>query len=57
MEKIIPTTNRKTMEPTLETTFNYTAIVAPIAFFLGGIVIVLLLNKFIGKNQGPSKTL
>jgi hypothetical protein len=36
--------------------FNYTTIVAPVAFFIGGIFFVLLLNKFIGKNAGTKKT-
>jgi len=31
--------------------FNYTAIFAPLGFFLMGIVSVLLLNRFIGKSQ------
>lgn len=33
-------------------TFNYTTIFAPVAFFIGGIVLVLLLNRFIGKHAG-----
>lgn len=32
--------------------FNYTTIFAPLGFFLMGIVLVLLLNRFIGKSQG-----
>ena len=32
-------------------TFNYTAIFAPLGFFILGIVSVLLLNRFIGKSQ------
>jgi hypothetical protein len=32
-------------------TFNYTAIFAPLGFFIMGIVSVLLLNRFIGKSQ------
>ncbi|WP_278248902.1 hypothetical protein [Chlorobium sp. N1] len=43
------------MEQSAQTAFNYTAIFAPIAYFAGGIVVVLLLNKFIGKKQGPEK--
>jgi hypothetical protein len=35
----------------MESSFNYTTIFAPVAFFISGIVIVLLLNKFIGKSQ------
>lgn len=35
--------------------FNYTTIFAPVAFFFGGIFIVLLLNKFIGKHSGQQK--
>jgi hypothetical protein len=34
---------------------NYTTIIAPFAFFLGGILLVLALNKFIGKNSGQQK--
>jgi len=30
---------------------NYTTIFAPVAYFLGGILIVILLNKFIGKQK------
>jgi hypothetical protein len=35
--------------------FNYTTIFAPVAFFFGGILLVLLLNKFIGKHSGRQK--
>jgi len=31
--------------------FNYTTIFAPLGFYIGGIVLVLLLNRFIGKSQ------
>lgn len=40
----------------MQESFNYTTIVAPVAFFISGIFFVLLLNKFIGKNSGPKKT-
>ena len=33
------------------TTFNYTTIIAPVAFFLAGIVLVIVLNKFIGQGK------
>jgi formate/nitrite transporter FocA (FNT family) len=36
---------------TMTDTFNYTTIFAPLGFFIGGIFLVLLLNKFIGKSQ------
>jgi len=36
--------------------FNYTTIFAPVGFFFGGILVVLLLNKFIGKQSSPQKT-
>lgn len=39
----------------MQESFNYTTIVAPVAFFISGIFIVLLLNKFIGKNSGQKK--
>ena len=32
---------------------NYTTLFAPVLFFLGGVAIVMLINKFIGKQ--PSK--
>jgi len=32
-------------------TFNYTTIFAPLGFFIMGIVLVTLLNRFIGKSQ------
>jgi hypothetical protein len=31
--------------------FNYTTIFAPLGFFIMGIVVVLLLNRFIGKSR------
>lgn len=36
--------------------FNYTTIFAPVGFFFGGILLVLLLNKFIGKHSGEQKS-
>lgn len=39
----------------MQESFNYTTIVAPVVFFISGIFIVLLLNKFIGKNSGQKK--
>jgi len=39
----------------MQETFNYTTIVAPVVFFISGIFIVLILNKFIGKNPGEKK--
>lgn len=35
--------------------FNYTTIIAPIGFFFGGILVVLLLNRFIGKHSSQQK--
>ena len=32
-------------------TFNYTTIFAPLGFFITGILLVTLLNRFIGKSQ------
>ncbi len=32
-------------------TFNYTTIFAPLGFFIMGILLVALLNRFIGKSQ------
>jgi len=32
-------------------TFNYTTIFAPLGFFIMGILLVTLLNRFIGKSQ------
>jgi hypothetical protein len=37
-------------------TFNYTTIFAPVGFFFGGILLVLLLNKFIGKHSSQQKS-
>lgn len=37
--------------PTMTDPFNYTTIFAPLGFFIGGIILVLLLNRFIGKSQ------
>lgn len=34
--------------------FNYTTILAPLGFFFMGIVLVLMLNKFIGKSQNKN---
>jgi len=36
------------------TMFNYTTIIAPVAFFLGGIILVMGLNKFIGQGKKKS---
>ncbi len=33
------------------TVVHYTTIIAPVAFFLGGIVMIILLNKFIGQGK------
>jgi hypothetical protein len=38
------------------TVFNYTTIFAPVGFFLGGVLIVILLNKFIGKGSDAKKS-
>lgn len=35
----------------MEAPINYTTLFAPVAFYLSGIVIVFLLNKFIGKQK------
>lgn len=35
--------------------FNYTTIIAPVAYFILGIFIVLGLNRFIGKNSPEKK--
>ncbi len=35
----------------MEAPTNYTTIFAPVAFYLSGVVIVFLLNKFIGKQK------
>lgn len=38
-------------DPHMADTFNYTTIYAPLGFFVMGVVSVLLLNKFIGKDK------
>ncbi|ACF45294.1 conserved hypothetical protein [Prosthecochloris aestuarii DSM 271] len=38
----------------MEGSFNYTTIIAPVAYFILGIFFVLGLNKFIGKKS-PEK--
>ena len=35
--------------------FKYTTVFAPVVFFVGGVVIVMLLNKFIGKHSSQKK--
>ncbi|MFZ4524076.1 MAG: hypothetical protein ACOYOE_00645 [Chlorobium sp.] len=35
---------------------QYTTLFAPVLFFGAGIAIVILLNKFIGKNSSKKKT-
>ena len=35
---------------------TYTTIFAPVAYFIGGILIVMLLNKFIGKQKSPNES-
>lgn len=39
------------MQSLMTDSFNYTTIFAPLGFFIGGIFVVLLLNRFIGKTQ------
>lgn len=34
---------------------EYTTIIAPAVFFVGGIFIVMLLNKFIGKQKAQDE--
>ncbi|EAT58397.1 conserved hypothetical protein [Chlorobium ferrooxidans DSM 13031] len=34
---------------------KYTTFFAPVGFFLGGVLIVILLNKFIGKSSAQNK--
>ena len=34
---------------------TYTTIFAPVLYFIGGIVVVMLLNKFIGKRKNREK--
>jgi len=43
--------NRHHNRPVMADAFNYTTIFAPLGFFIGGILLVLLLNRFIGKTQ------
>jgi len=38
----------------MESPTNYTALFAPPAFYISGIVIVFLLNKFIGKKKSQA---
>ena len=33
---------------------RYTTLFAPVIFFLGGVVIIMLLSKFIGKEKKPN---
>jgi len=35
---------------------KYTTFFAPVLFFLGGVTIVILLNKFIGKHSTGKKS-
>ncbi len=35
---------------------NYTTLFAPVLFFISGIIIVMLLNKFIGKKPSDKQT-
>jgi hypothetical protein len=35
---------------------EYTTLYAPVLFFVSGIFIVMLLSKFIGKQNPPKKT-
>jgi hypothetical protein len=35
---------------------KYTTVFAPVVFFMGGIFIVILLNKFIGKQSSNKKS-
>jgi hypothetical protein len=35
--------------------FNYTTLLAPVVFFVSGVFIVMLLNKFIGKQPSNKK--
>ena len=35
---------------------KYTTVFAPVVFFVGGVVIVMLLNKFIGKHSSQKKS-
>ncbi|EAT59649.1 MULTISPECIES: hypothetical protein [Chlorobium] len=40
----------------MEETVKYTTLYAPVLFFVSGVFIVMLLNKFIGKQQSDKKT-
>lgn len=35
----------------MEAPFNYTTIIAPLAYYIFGVAIVFMLNKFIGKEK------
>ncbi len=35
----------------MENSINYTTLFAPVAFYLSGVVIVFILNKFIGEQK------
>ncbi len=35
---------------------KYTTFIAPVTFFLGGILVVIMLNKFIGHNSAEKKS-
>lgn len=37
-------------------TLKYTTLFAPVLFFLGGVFIVIMLNKFIGKGSPQKKS-
>lgn len=47
---IIPPVQHQPYLRIMDTAFNYTAIVAPVAYFILSIVAVLAINKFIGKG-------
>ncbi len=34
---------------------RYTTLFAPVIFFLGGVAIIILLSKFIGKGKNPNE--
>ncbi|WP_255372191.1 hypothetical protein [Chlorobium sp. KB01] len=40
----------------MEETVKYTTLYAPVLFYVSGVFIVMLLNKFIGKQQSDKKT-
>jgi formate/nitrite transporter FocA (FNT family) len=44
-------TSAQSKPSVMDAPFNYTTIFAPLGFFIGGIFLVLLLNRFIGKSQ------